>query len=73
MDIPAFEAHERLQAEQRARGGEGRPSENVVAEPDEDGPSAQAYRALRHALAEFDITVYRVGPTSRLAAALASS
>jgi uncharacterized protein (DUF58 family) len=72
MDIPAFEAHERLQAEHRPRGGEGRPSENPVPAVDEDGPSAQAYRALRHALAEFDITVYRVGPTSRLAAALAS-
>ncbi|HJP88407.1 MAG TPA: DUF58 domain-containing protein [Candidatus Limnocylindrales bacterium] len=73
MDIPAFEAHERLQAEQRARGGDGRPSDNPAPVVDEDGASAQAYRALRHALAEFDITVYRVGPTSRLAAALASS
>jgi len=70
MDIPAFEAHERALAE-RAHV-EGRPPEWTPAPEDEDGPSAQAYRALRHALAEFDITVYRVGPTSRLAAALAS-
>jgi uncharacterized protein (DUF58 family) len=60
MDVPAFEAHERTVAGQPAPA-------------DEDGPAAQAYRALRHALAEFDITVYRVGPTSRLAQALASS
>src|SRR5690349_9725316 len=72
MDIPAFEAHDRMLADQRAHGGEGRPSERPPATVDEDGPSAQAYRALRHALAEYDITVYRVGPTSRLAAALAS-
>ena len=38
-----------------------------------DAPSsAQQWRALRHALAEFDITVYRVGPTTTLAKALAS-
>jgi uncharacterized protein (DUF58 family) len=72
LDIPAFEAHEHAAAEQRARGGDGRPSEWSPAAVDEEGPSAQAYRALRHALAEFDITVYRVGPTTRLAAALAS-
>jgi hypothetical protein len=73
MDIPAFEAHERAQVEHRARGREGRPAEWTPTPEDEDGPSAQAYRALRHALAEYDITVYRVGPTSRLAAALAST
>ena len=72
MDIPAFEAHQRGLAEQGARAGEGRPTERTAPAVDEDGASAQAYRALRHALAEFDITVYRVGPTSRLAAALAS-
>ena len=73
LDVPAFEAHERALAAQRARGGEGRPTEWQPEPESDDGPSAQAYRALRHALAEFDITVYRVGPTSRLAAALASS
>lgn len=73
LDVPAFEAHERAATAQRARGGEGRPTEWAPAPEDEDGPSAQAYRALRHALAEFDITVYRVGPTSRLAQALAST
>jgi uncharacterized protein (DUF58 family) len=73
LDVPAFEAHEREAVEQRARGGEGRPSDWAPPHVEDDGPSAQAYRALRHALAEFDITVYRVGPTSRLAQALAST
>ena len=72
LDVPAFEAHERAVVEQRARGGEGRPSERTPTPEDDDGPTAQAYRALRHALAEYDIKVYRVGPTSRLAQALAS-
>jgi len=72
LDVPAFEAHEKAAAAQRGRG-EGRPSAWAPASDDEEGPSAQAYRALRHALAEFDITVYRVGPTSRLAQALASA
>jgi uncharacterized protein (DUF58 family) len=73
LDVPAFEAHERVAAAQRARGGEGRPTEWAPAPEDAEGPSTQAYRALRHALAEFDITVYRVGPTSRLAQALATT
>ena len=58
----------------RARGG--RPSRRDArgrrvrgAEP---RPSAQQVRALRHALAEFDIRVYQVGPTTPLAEALAS-
>lgn len=76
LDVPEFEAHERALVAQHAHGaGEGRPTDGSLApaEPIEDGPSALAYRALRHALAEFDISVYRVGPTSRLAQALAST
>ena len=38
----------------------------------EGNPAAQQWRALRHALAEFDIPVYVVGPTTSLAKALAS-
>ena len=72
LDVPAFEAHDRELTERRARGGEGRPTDWTPPHVDDDGPSAQAYRALRHALAEFDIKIYSVGPTSRLASALAS-
>ena len=65
LDIPAFE---RREAEEAARrdGAE-------AAEPDRtEPPSAKQWRALRHALAEFEVTVYRVGPTTPLAQALAS-
>ncbi|HYK96399.1 MAG TPA: DUF58 domain-containing protein [Candidatus Dormibacteraeota bacterium] len=80
LDIPAFE---RRELEVAARGGEARehasgdappkhvagPAAPVAAEP---LPSAQQARALRHALAEFDIRAYSVGPTTPLAEALAS-
>lgn len=65
LDVPAFERHEQEEAARRA----GAP----VPEPDaEPSASAQQWRALRHALAEFDIAFYRVGPTTPLVEALAS-
>src|SRR5829696_2269559 len=67
LDVPAFERRQREQ-ELRAAGAAG--ADTV---PDEaPGSSAQQWRALRHALAEFDISVYRVGPTTPLAEALGS-
>jgi hypothetical protein len=66
LDIPAFERRELEAAARRA----GAPDDaSASAEP---LPSAQQVRALRHALAEFDIRVYQVGPTTPLAEALAS-
>jgi len=67
LDIPAFERHERQQAAERV-GISTTPSAPA---PDAT-PAAQQWRALRHALAEFDIAVYPVGPTTPLAKALAS-
>jgi uncharacterized protein (DUF58 family) len=49
-----------------------RPATATAAAPAEDTASAKQWRALRHALAEFDIAVYPVGPTTPLARALAS-
>jgi uncharacterized protein (DUF58 family) len=66
MDIPAFERRDIEAAARRA----GAP-EDALPSP-EPLPSAQQARALRHALAEFDIRVYQVGPTTPLAEALAS-
>ena len=65
LDVPAFE---RREAEDAARDA-GTPIEEPDPEPT---VSTQAWRALRHSLAEFDIPVYRVGPTTPLAQALAS-
>jgi len=65
MDMPAFERRDQEETARKAG----------VAADDAPlpGPSAIApeWRALRHALAEFDIPVYRVGPTVPLAEALA--
>jgi uncharacterized protein (DUF58 family) len=71
LDVPAFETHD-WRAGQEAEAGHGWVMERPNPEPP-DAPSAQAYRAIRHALAEYDIPVYRVGPTSKLAQALAST
>jgi uncharacterized protein (DUF58 family) len=65
MDMPAFERRDQEEAARKAG----------VAADDAPLPqpsvSAPEWRALRHALAEFDIPVYRVGPTVPLAEALA--
>lgn len=66
LDVPAFERREQ---EEAARRSGSLASEAPLAEAT---PTAQQWRALRHALAEFDIAVYRVGPTTPLAEALAS-
>ena len=68
LDVPAFERRAaETAADARGGGPDGEPA------PVEDGSaSAKQWRALRHALAEFDITVYRVGPTTPLAEALAT-
>jgi uncharacterized protein (DUF58 family) len=66
LDIPAFERREQ---EEAARKGGSLAAEAPLAEAT---ATAQQWRALRHALAEFDIAVYRVGPTTPLAEALAS-
>ena len=66
LDMPAFERRELEAAARRA----GTPEDQLPSP--EPLPSAQQARALRHALAEFDIAVYQVGPTTPLAEALAS-
>jgi uncharacterized protein (DUF58 family) len=66
LDIPAFER--RVQEEERRKGGFFAIDEDVP----EPTASTQEWRALRHALAEFDIPVYRVGPTQPLSESLAS-
>jgi predicted TIM-barrel fold metal-dependent hydrolase len=66
MDVPAFERREEEEATRRA----GIPP---VDEPlPQPSATAQEWRALRHALAEFDIAVYRVGPAVPLGEALAA-
>ena len=67
LDVPAFERHAEELAAERA----GDPVPEATA-GGEGTPAAQQWRALRHALAEFDIPVYVVGPTTSLAKALAS-
>ena len=65
MDIPAFER--RILEEARRSGGflaSDAPAPSSTTEPQ--------WRALRHALAEFDIPVYRVAPTEPLSQALAT-
>jgi len=66
LDIPAFERREQ---EEAARKAGSLAAEAPLAEATS---TAQQWRALRHALAEFDIAVYRVGPTTPLSEALAS-
>jgi uncharacterized protein (DUF58 family) len=65
LDVPAFERREEEQAARHA----------AIPAVDERLPqpsaTAQEWRALRHALAEFDISVHRVGPAVPLAEALA--
>jgi uncharacterized protein (DUF58 family) len=66
MDVPAFERREDEAATRKA----GVPSgDQPLPQP---SSTAQEWRALRHALAEFDIAVYRVGPAVPLAEALAA-
>jgi uncharacterized protein (DUF58 family) len=64
LDVPAFERREEEQAARHA----------AIPAVDERLPqpsaTAQEWRALRHALAEFDISVHRVGPAVPLAEAL---
>jgi uncharacterized protein (DUF58 family) len=64
LDVPEFEKDERIE---RARvAGLTAAAPEASSEPS----SAQQLRALRHALAEFDIRVHLVGPTTPLAGAL---
>ncbi len=65
LDVPAFER--RVQEEAARRAG-SLAAEAPLPQPT---PTAQQWRALRHSLAEFDIAVYRVGPTTPLAETLA--
>ena len=65
MDMPAFE---RRQLEESRRAAGFLASDAPPAEP----TTEPQWRALRHALAEFDIPVYRVGPTEALSQALAT-
>jgi len=64
MDVPAFEryAHD----ERHPHDGSGADGTSP------ESTTAPQWRALRYALAEFDIPVYRVGPGEPLAKALAS-
>jgi hypothetical protein len=65
MDVPAFER--RLVDDARRASG-FLAADSAAPEP----TTAPQWRALRHALAEFDIPVYRVGPTEPLSQALAT-
>ena len=65
LDVPAFERREQ---EEAARTAGIPPLEEPLPQPTS---TAQEWRALRHALAEFDIAVFRVGPAVPLAEALA--
>jgi len=64
MDIPAFE--------RRAHEEWARQVGDLDMVPMGETAAALEWRALRHALAEFDVPVYRVGPAVPLAEALAS-
>ena len=66
MDMPAFERREQ---ELAARAAGAAADDAPLPQPVTTAPE---WRALRHALAEFDIAVYRVGPTVPLAEALAA-
>jgi len=65
LDVPAFE---RRDQEEAARKAGMPPLDEPLPQP---SATAQEWRALRHALAEFDISVHRVGPAVPLAEALA--
>jgi uncharacterized protein (DUF58 family) len=65
LDVPAFERREQEDAARRAGAAA---AESPLPQP---SATAQEWRALRHALAEFDIAVYRVGPAVPLSEALA--
>ena len=66
LDVPAFERREQEEAARRAGTSA---ADSPLPQP---SATAQEWRALRHALAEFDITVYRVGPAVPLSEALAA-
>ena len=66
LDVPEFEKAERIERARAAGVPATEPESGSGGEPS----SAQQLRALRHALAEFDIRVHVVGPTTPLAAAL---
>jgi uncharacterized protein (DUF58 family) len=66
LDVPAFERREQEDAARRAGTGA---DDSPLPQP---SATAQEWRALRHALAEFDITVYRAGPAVPLSEALAT-
>jgi hypothetical protein len=65
LDVSAFE---RRDQEEAARKAGVPPVDEPLPQP---SSTAQEWRALRHALAEFDIAVHRVGPAVPLAEALA--
>jgi len=65
LDVPAFE---RREEEEVARHAAMPRVDEPLPQP---SATAQEWRALRHALAEFDISVHRVGPAVPLAEALA--
>ena len=66
LDVPAFERRDEEEATRRS----GVPS--LDAPLPQPSSTAQEWRALRHALAEFDIAVYRVAPAVPLGEALAA-
>ncbi|HTK45216.1 MAG TPA: DUF58 domain-containing protein [Patescibacteria group bacterium] len=66
LDVPAFERRDQEEAARRS----GMPQVDEPLLP--ASSTAQEWRALRHALAEFDIAVYRVGPAVPLGEALAA-
>jgi uncharacterized protein (DUF58 family) len=68
LDVPAFERRVKEQEAHKAGFLAAIEAQPAV----ESTSTAQQWRALRHALAEFDISVYRVGPNQPLSEALAS-
>jgi len=66
LDVPAFERREQEEAARRAGTNA---DDSPLPQP---SATAQEWRALRHALAEFDITVHRVGPAVPLSEAMAT-
>ncbi len=59
-------------ADSAAPAGDAAKTARATEAPESEIASAKHWRALRHALAEYEIAVYQVGPTSPLAQALAS-
>jgi uncharacterized protein (DUF58 family) len=72
LEIPAFERREQQLALERGLATVRADDDGRSGGRAEPTPSDQQLRALRHALAEFDIPVYGVGPTTPLAKALVS-